>query len=934
MSKRTGIIAALIAALVATVLWIRSGRTTETSETGDIEEIATAVDPDQRAFDPRRGTIDPTAASGRVTKAADGSAIEGAVVVLELPDSKQDPVVLRTDADGAFSAEDLDPGEYSISATAPGFLAAVQSRVELESGETRADIQLQLSEGGSRLRGTVRDITGGLVDEALVKVTPVDGIVAMRAREGFAALTAEDGTYAVQVPDGRHRITVWHPDYASDQRVIEFKAGDREQDFSLTPMAVIEGVVLSDATGQPVPNAKVMWEREQMVSIMPGQRMAMPVDVGAVDADGSGRFRIRGLNPGTIKLRASAEGLASVDAETLDIGIAEQKTGVEITLGAAHSIRGRVVAADDPERGISGANVSAVAAGLMTGSGVQTDAEGYFAVHGVLPGRVRLAVDAKGYVPQMQGPSVEVDGDVDDVIVQLDAGLAITGRVEPAEEAQVKLEIRPEDVETGAGMGMFMLQSASTTSDARDGSFELRPVSPGKVTLVARAADGRMGEVSLEVTEAGARDVIVKLEQRASLSGEVVDTNGEAVTDATVSLKPRRSATTQVIVNGREMGSNVAPTDENGRFTVTGLAAGEYEAQVTDAQGDMLAWGDIPDPKQASKPRPWEIGSTDQTGARLIVESRDGVIEGVVKTAEGEPAPEIWVTASYTPEKAEPEHEEGGEKRTMVMMVVSDDGGGGMSSRSTPPVLTDDEGRFEITGLRDGDYELVADAKGSGARGNLAGVRPGQNVTLILEPMGGIQGKVTSNGSAVRDYVLRIDGLASRTKRVRDGSGKYEVDHLEPGTYSVKVTSDRGSRSETVEVRPGETATLDIGLDEFATVTATVVDKEGNPVVGARVMMASGDGRSVSLELDGSEPDIRTDEEGKLETKCAPGQRVLMIMAPDSPRPIAMKPFVAQGGERHDLGEIKEQDMGGGMMVMGGPEGGDEDVDVDIDKEG
>lgn len=932
MSKRTGIIAALIAALVATVLWIRSGRTTETYEPDATEEVATAVDPGQRAFDARRGTIDPTAASGRVTKAADGSAIEGAVVVLELPESKQDPIILRTDADGAFSAEDLDPGEYSISATAPGFLAAVQTRVELESGKTRADIQLQLAEGGSRLRGTVRDITGGPVDEALVKVTPVDGIVSMRAREGFAALTGEDGTYAVQVPDGRHRITVWHPDYASDQRVIEFKAGDREQDFSLTPMAVIEGVVLSDATGQPVPNAKVIWEREQLVSIMPGRRMSMPVDVGAVDADGSGRFRIRGLNPGTIKLRANAEGLASVDAETVDLGIAEHKSDVELTLGAAHSIRGRVVAASDPERGISGANVSPMAAGLMTG-GAQTDAEGYFAIHGVLPGRVRLGVDAKGYMPQMQGPSVEVDGDVDDVIIQLDAGLAITGRVEPAEEAQVKLEIRPEDVETGAGMGMFMLQSASTTSDAQDGSFELRPVSPGKVTLVARAADGRMGEVSLEVGESGAQDVIVKLEQRASLSGQVVDTNGQAVTDATVSLKPKSSANTQVIVNGREMGSNVAPTDENGRFTVTGLAVGAYEAQVTDAQGDALAWGDIPDPKQAARPRAWEIGATDQTGARLVVESRDGVIEGVVKTAEGEPAPEIWVTASYTPKKAEPEHEEGEEKRTMVMMVVSDDGGG-MSTRSTPPVLTDDEGRFEITGLRDGDYELVADAKGSSARGNLEGVRPGQNVTLTLEPMGGIQGKVTSNGSAVRDYVLHVDGLASRTKRVRDGSGKYEVDHLEPGTYSVKVTSDGGSRTESVEVRPGETATLDIGLDEFATVTATVVDKEGNPVAGARVMMASGDGRSVSLELDGSEPDIRTDAEGKLETKCAPGQRVLMIMAADSPRPIAMKPFVAQGGERHDLGEIREQDMGGGMMVMGGPEGGDEDVDVDIDKEG
>jgi hypothetical protein len=907
----------LIVLALAGLLWLVMGDGSGGDDTADGQTQGESSDGTRNATRDHgnRGVIDPTAASGRVTKSADGSVIEGAVVVLTSSDEDADPIVARTDADGAWSVEDLQPGEYAVSATAKGFLAAVEPRIELESGKARAGIDLQLATGGSHFHGSVRDVTGGGIDGALVKVTPVDGVLSMLARKGFSTLTGADGTYSMQVADGRHRVSVWHPDYAAAQRVIEFKAGDREQDFRLTPMAIIEGVVLSEKTGQGVPGAKVRWKREQMVTIMPGQRMAMPVGMGAVVADESGKFRIRGLEPGTLTLTASGEGLASPDETTVDLGIAEQKTGVQLVLGAAHFVRGRVVVQGNPELGIAGARVSVRAAG-MDAPGAESDAEGYFVVHGLLPGRYRLSAMAKGYAPQMDGASIEVEADVEDVLLELDAGLAVTGRVEPPEAAEVAVELRPEDVETGAGMGMFMMQSASTTANAEDGSFALRPVKPGKLTLVARADDGRMGEVSLDVGSEGATDVVITLEKRASVSGVVVDASGQAVTDATVSFKRAASVNTQVIVNGRDLGSDIAPTDENGAFKVTGLAAGDYEMSVNDSGGDALAWADLQDPRAAGRPKPYTVaGASDQTGVRLVVESRDGVITGTVKTAEGEPAPEIWVSAALGPSKEpEPEPQEGGTKSKMVMMMVSDHGGG-LTTKSTPPVLTDEDGRFEITGLKSGEYELIADAKGSGARGTVDGVTPGQDVVIPLEPMGGVHGEVSSSGSPVKDYVVRVEGLASRTKRVRDDSGRYDIDRLEPGTYTVSVTAGSGSKTEKIEVEAGKSAELNVQLDGFATVTATVLDKEGNPVKGARVLMAEGDGRSISLEMDGSEADIRTNEKGEVRTKCAPGKRVLMIMAPEEMRPIAIKPFVAEAGQKVELGEIREQEMGGKMMM-------------------
>lgn len=934
LSKRTPLILTLVLAF-AGITYFLIGRGGEPDAVADTESGPDVGDDEagRRASGDRdgRGVVAPATASGRVSRAADASAVAGAVVVLTPNDDEDaDPVIARSDAGGAWSADGLSPGDYSVSATAPGLLRAVEPHVRLETGARRTGIDLQLEAGGNRLRGTVRDVMGGPVEAALVRVTPVDGVLSMRRLEGFSALTGEDGTYTVQVPDGRHRIGAWHPDYAAEQRVIEFKAGDREQDFSLTPMSVIEGVVLAEATGQGVPGAKVVWEREQMVSLGNGDRMSMPIEMGTVVADDAGRFRIRGLSPGTIGLSAVAPGLGSLQAIKVDLGIAEQKTGVEVLLGAAHSVRGRVVSQADTDHGISGASVSAMAPGTRF-PGVDSDADGYFVLHGLLPGRYRLMVDAKGFAPKMPGDTVEVDGDVDDVVIELDPGLSVSGRVEPPEAAQVAVEFRPEDVETGAGMGMFMLQSANTTADADDGSFELRPVKPGKLTLVATAADGREGEVSIDVGPDGARDVVVTLEKRASVSGTVVDTKGAPVTDAVVSFKPRKSANVELVVNGRELGVDTAPTDERGNFTVTGLADGTYDVTVLDAQANPLAWGDLP-AATAKKPRPHEVsGAADQSGVRLVVEARDGVIAGVVQTAEGEPAPEIWVTATMIPEPAaapEPGEGEGESSRKTVMMVVSNSDG--MASRSTPPVLTDDEGRFEIPGLRDGKYELVADAKGGGARGASKPVEPGADVVVTLEPMGAIEGKVTANGSAVEDYVVTLSGLAARSERVRDGSGKYAIDRLEPGEYDVKITSAGGSKTESVKVAAGETATLDIALESFVTVTGTVVDKEGQPIVGARVLVAEGDGQEIRLEMDGSEEDVRTDEAGKLRTRCAPGKRVLMIMDAESPKPIAIKPFVAEGGQRVDLGEIREREGGGGMM-MGGPEDGppgEEDVEI------
>src|SRR5688500_4964771 len=50
---------------------------------------------------------------------------------------------VSTNGEGAFSLDELQPGDYEVSATSTGFVAAVQ-RVTLRSGETRVSFQLRV----------------------------------------------------------------------------------------------------------------------------------------------------------------------------------------------------------------------------------------------------------------------------------------------------------------------------------------------------------------------------------------------------------------------------------------------------------------------------------------------------------------------------------------------------------------------------------------------------------------------------------------------------------------------------------------------------------------------------------------------------------------------------------------------------------------------
>lgn len=916
MNQRSAIIVLLVVALAGAAWWLLSSRGEDPAPAeGRAAPSSVSDPPSGKKRAAASGDRSPTTArlQGRTLLAdKDDAPIAGAIVALRRHDLERGeaPTLVRSAAGGNFTFEDVAAGKYSVSATLPGYLPAVVSSIEI-GGEPPAPLDLRLAPGGHRLYGSVGDVTGGTVSEAFVRVVPRSGFAALREHEGFATIATDDGAYALHLPPGRYRVEVGHPDYADARRTIEIGAGDLEQNFELVPTASVSGVVVEAASGRAVAGATVAWKREKLMVLPGGQRTTVHAGGGSVVADNAGRFTIRGVEAGELLLSARAVGRASKDRTSVTVAIAEQVTEVRVPVVTAFDVSGTVVDKRDPERGIGGARIELSARG-EPGASARTDAEGRFILEGVLAGSYTMLSSASGYESNFPPPTLDVQASQADVRIELDPGLRIRGRVDPPQVAEVRVELDPSSLDMRGGM-ILATGGGSTQSEA-DGTFELGPVREGKATLVARAADGSSGRLEVDIGAEGLDDAVVVLEPRATVAGVVTDTRGEPVSQALVTLRPVGRSNATLVVNGREMGADAAATADDGSFEIVGVEPGEYQLRVSDRYGGERTITD-----EAS--RSLKVEARDLTGLALVIESHDGTIRGIVKYDDGAPATDVWVTLAGSPGfgDIDPPSAKGGddgpqERREMRMIVAADEGG--IAPGTRPPTLTDEDGRFEFGALADGEYELHAQVDGGGSRAS-ASARPDADVTLTLAPLGEVSGTVTMNGEPLRSYLVNLSGPSPRTKRVRDSGGTYHLERLDPGRYTIVVSADGGSGRAEFTIEAGGSVDRDVVLEELVKVTGRVVDEEGNPVVGAMMLLGDmPDDGAVSISHEGTGDFPMTDEDGKFEVKCAAGRRIVLALQPGKGAPSAMKVFVAEPGEDVDLGTLKPGGMAG---MMGGP---------------
>ena len=251
---------------------------------------------------------------------AGGAPGQGMVVflvnqVLAMPSPKEQ---VLTDADGWFRFGTLSDGTYSLVARHPGFGTRQQNDIVVSSRSGSSPLVLRLGTG-ARLSGSVRDADGKLVAGArVVAFRDVGQRFSLTGTfERDEATTDDKGRYVLDtlIEGATYRFGVVAEGYASawDQNPTEVQRAV-ERDFTLAKGGYVEGRVTEEGTSTPVVDAAVtiLVGRISAGAMGGGRPRGGPGGAGGgggpgdpttpavARSDAQGRFRIGPLVPGPV----------------------------------------------------------------------------------------------------------------------------------------------------------------------------------------------------------------------------------------------------------------------------------------------------------------------------------------------------------------------------------------------------------------------------------------------------------------------------------------------------------------------------------------------------------------------------------------------------------------------------------------------------------
>jgi protocatechuate 3,4-dioxygenase beta subunit len=868
MTKQRALVGiALVVVIGGVAWWLRGSRKEDNPATSTVTQPTGAPKPHHVAApDPARVVVTVRDAKGPVG---------GALV--RLAPRQGDVIVLHAGADGVAQSGALDPGAWAISASAMDHEPNGVASRDLKAGET-ARVELVLAVGGRTLAGLVTDASGGPISGVRIDAAKLGGM----ARPGNAiatVLTGADGRYKLSVAEGQLLVAASHADYAPQSRYVEIGSAGATADFALVPGGVIEGIVRDDKTHQPVPGAAVLARVDR-----PAMLLAEVAEHRAV-AGADGKFRLSGLRPGAYELVGRDHTRNSKSPTRVGLGVAEQITDVEILIGASPAIRGIVL--DDS--GKPAAGVLVLALGEGPSDNVTAGADGKFEVTGLPPGRYMMTAQGEDYLAEGVTPVELAQKDLDDVRISVRRGIKIKGHVERRQRCEVA-----GDAGERAPMDMLTMVAPVTTSD--DGEFTFGPVAAGPLTLTARCESGDQGS-QLVKAEPNMGEVVIAVKPGASIAGRVIDGDGKPVAGVNVMAVIQGGAEHTMIVNGVVTSGVQAVTGAGGTFEVRGLAGGGYRLSVLDRGRPM---------KMRTKPEAATVklaAGEHKTGVELAVDRANGVIKGRVIDPDGKPLADAWVSVNQGLDEMlmNMAHPESPESDSRMVTVEARDEGGGVTTNELPPALTDAQGQFTITGVPSGAWTVIAEAQAGKLRGRALKVTPDATIEIQALGVTELDGTVKGASGPVALFSVELDGPTSARRSFASDTGAFSFTRVDPGNYTVKVTSSEGNGSAQVQVVAGKTASVEIALVQNAVVVGKLVDPAGQPLGGLPVTVIPdhGDGR-MQVQLMGPPPTSGPD--GKFRVEAKAGKSALLVLTP--PRPTTKAGLVLEAGKTFDAGTI------------------------------
>ncbi|MEA3403439.1 MAG: carboxypeptidase regulatory-like domain-containing protein [Armatimonadota bacterium] len=408
----------------------------------------------------------------------------------------------------------------------------------------------------------------------------------------------------------------------------------------------------------------------------------------------------------------------------------------------------------------------------------------------------------------------------------------------------------------------YDLVQAETAAGA-DGAFELTLEGEGEPIerwAVGAMMDGYgLGWAVVERPET--EGVVIRLHEPATVAGRVIDSDGEPVEGAQV--------TVQEISAAGDRRDSIHPsltlqqtTGPDGRFEFPGMPEDTLVRMSAGASGYALHFG--------SEEPVATMGDVE------ITLMRGGVITGRV-TRDGEPVPEVRVWSRR-------------EQQPYERSVAA----------------TDEQGTFALDQMKAGVHTVYVDAPEGWTAAPIEHVAANAGEPVELPDIelirGGVVSGLVSDGETgepvtkvtITAYASEDDfPFAGFWTAHADAEGHYEL-RLPPGRYWLHADG-RGAgyqyRGEEpwlheVQVAEGESAELNIPLTPMARLTGTVVDAEGAPVEGALIMAS-----------EGVSGDVRTDAEGRFRLS-GEGEDVTALLAISEERGLVGRAVVRESSDQ------------------------------------
>jgi hypothetical protein len=572
--------------------------------------------------------------------------------------------VAETTADGSVRIGGLDPGSYALRSVQGTRVSAIELGVSVARGEEKV-VELRLTPGviiSARVVDALEDegIARARVTlvESGISPFPIEGLTDKQGRVVLGPIAQGSASLAVRaegfVAKGAVRVDDPVP---AEVKIALVKGGSLIGRIVDTRGYAVDGatirVVGTDLEGMPIDEdpqrasfsdahfaASLAGPRPLVpageLGVMPGPVPSIPrgsaaglalagsgLGNGARAPDAEpwvsgrdGRFKATPIPPGRVRALVRHPQYVEAMSEVVAL-FSEKEATVDVVLSRGGTLEGRVV--DVRGRSVPGAHVTALATRGSLERVTRTGSDGSFAF-AALPDALTILVSR--------------DEDVAQVAARLEVSIPEGGKKSIEVTLPESRPPLPVKVTSDRGAALDAAQVSAVSID------------PGEALRVTGFTDGR-GNVEL----ANARGLPLRVEVHApGRSTKIVVTTADTAS-LTVELVASESAAGEVWANRREpvegadvtlqmeTGTRHARSDRNGHYVITDVAVGPARVRIR-AKGRAPSARDVVIEERGGR-RPTELPKMEL--------AEEGIVEGVVLDAKGDPVPGARVAKDAVP---------------------------------------------------------------------------------------------------------------------------------------------------------------------------------------------------------------------------------------------------------------------------------------------